>query len=307
MARDNFDNEAFTADYFAQYDSTISNGEARIPICFCIDTSSSMNFVTNKRSDYRIIENSSHTEDGIDNVVTVEPLPGVTLHHRIDEVQRVLNHMLERMRYDRRISNAAVISIVTFDMFADCIVEFSEAGRISPATIRSIRTHEDKTNASKGIQMALERLDQFRRVNSMAGNESYKPVLIFMSDGDVNNDPGAAAASREVRERSDAGTLNVIPIAIGGAADETWMRRLSKDAHVFHMEHEEEFDRVFDIITRRIAKTTMVISVDEGLKSNAEEDNLTDVPSEPDESSTRYGTDTTDDEFMSFLNSFANS
>lgn len=305
MARENNGNEAFTADYFAQYDSTISNGEARIPICFCIDTSSSMNFITNKPGDYKVIENSSHTEDGIRDVVSVEPLPGVTLHHRIEEVQRVLNHMLERMRYDRRISNAAVVSIVTFDMFADCIVEFSEVSRISPSTIRSIRTHEDRTNASKGIQMALERLDQFNKVNSMAGNESYKPVLVFMSDGDVNDDPGAAAASREVRERSDAGKLNVIPIAIGKAADETWMRRLSKDAHVFHMEHEEEFDRVFDIITRRIAKTAMVISVDEDLKSQVDDEETSEL--ETDETSTQYGTDTSDDDFMSFLNSFANS
>ena len=305
MERDYYDNEAFTVDYFAQYDSTITNGEARIPICFCIDTSSSMNFITNKKGEYRVIENSSHTEDGIQNVINVEPLPGVTLHHRIEEVQRVLIHMLDRMRYDKRISNAAVVSIVTFDMFADCIVEFSEINRISPSTIYNIRTHEDKTNASKGIYMALERLDQFRHLNSMAGNESYKPVLVFMSDGDVNNDPEASVASREVRERSDAGKLNVIPIAIGGAADETWMRRLSKDSHVYHMEHEEEFDRVFDIITRRIAKTAMVISVDEGLRSKEEDEEISD--STNDESSTCYGTDTTDDDFMSFLNSFANS
>ena len=304
MARDNYDSEAFTADYFAQYDSTITNGEARIPICFCIDTSSSMNFITNKKGEYKEIANSSHTEDGIQNVISVEPLPGITLHHRIEEVQRVLNHMLDRMQYDRRIANAAVVSIVTFDMFADCIVEFSEVSRISPKTIFGIRTHEDKTNASKGIYMALERLDQFRHVNSMAGNESYKPVLVFMSDGDVNNDPGATAASIEVRERSDAGKLNVIPIAIGGAADETWMRRLSKDSHVFHMEHEEEFDRVFDIITRRIAKTAMVISVDEGLKSQNDEEDTT---SSNDETSTQYGTDTSDNDFMSFLDSFANS
>ena len=304
MAREYNDQEAFTADYFAQYDSTISNGEARIPICFCIDTSSSMNFITNKEGDYRIIQNTSHTEDGISGVVNVEPLPGVTLHHRIEEVQRVLKKMLERMRYDRRNSNAAVVSIITFDMFADCIVEFSEVDRITGRMIDSIRTHEEKTNASKGIYMALERLDQFRRVNSMAGNESYKPVLVFMSDGDVREDPGAAGASREVRERSDAGKLNVIPIAIGGTADETWMRRLSADSHVFHMEHEEEFDKVFDIISRSIAKTAMVISVDEKLDTHVDDD--TDV-SEDDASSTQYGTDTSDDDFMSFLDSFANS
>ncbi len=303
MGREN--NNAFTADYFAQYESTISNGEARIPICFCIDTSSSMNFITNKEGEYRIIKNTSHSEDGSTNVVNVEPMPGVTLHHRIEEVQRVLNHMLDRMRYDKRISNAAVVSIVTFDLFADCIVEFSEVSRISPHTIFGIQTHEDKTNASKGIEMALERLDQFQRVNNMAGNESYKPVLVFMSDGNVKDDKGAEMAGREVRERSDSGRLNVIPVAIGGTADVAWMRRLSKDAHVFRMEHEEEFDRVFEIITRKIAKTAMVISVDEDLKLSGEDGEG--YNSEPDETSTRYGTDTSDADFLSFLKSFVNS
>ena len=32
---------AHTADYYAQYESTITNGEARIPICICVDTSTS--------------------------------------------------------------------------------------------------------------------------------------------------------------------------------------------------------------------------------------------------------------------------
>lgn len=305
MTRDRYNNEAFTADYFAQYDSTISNGEARIPICFCIDTSSSMNFITNKREDYRIIENTSHTEDGIAGVVNVELLPGVTAHRRIHEVQRVLNRMFERMRKEPRISNAAVVCIITFDMFADCIVEFSEVSRISPDMIRSIRTNEDKTNASKGINMALERLEEFRRVNSRAGNESYKPVLVFMSDGDVNDDIGASEAAKKVRELSEAAKLNVIPIAIGDAANQKWMRRLSREAHVYQMEHEEEFDRIFDIITRRIAKTTMVISVDEGLKNENDKEESSNPVN--DELSTQYGMDISDDELQSFLKSFMSS
>lgn len=293
------DNDAYTADYFAQYDSTISNGEARIPICFCIDTSSSMNFITNKEGEYRVIKDSSHREDGIDDVVSVEPLPGVTLHHRIEEVQRVLNHMLDKMRYDRRISNAAVVSIVTFDLFADCIVEFSEIDRISPNSIFNIHTHEDKTNFSKGARMALDRLDQFGNVNRRAGNECYKPVLVVMSDGDVNDDPGAENAGREIRSRSENGELNVIPIAIGGGGDKDWMRRLSRESHVYHMNHEEEFDHVFDIITQRIAKTARVISVDEELNSDIEDDNVQDEGS--DIESTKYGTTATMDDLAQYL------
>ena len=298
MARDY--EEAYTDDYFTQYDSTISNGEARIPICFCIDTSSSMQFVSNRSEDL-IYEEGTYTEDGIDNVRHVKAKPGVTLHYRIEDVIRVLRKMIARIRKDRRIANAAVVSIVTFDMFADCIMEFSEVYNIRDNVISSIRTHEDVTNASKGINMCLDRLDQFRRVNSLAGNESYKPVLVFISDGSVASDSGAAQAGQEVRRRSDEGNLNVIPIAIGGSADETWMRRLSAESHVYHMEYEDEFDRVFDIITTKIARTASVISVDEGLVKDTR-DEITNPIDE--EKSSKYGEFTSEDEFMDFLDGF---
>lgn len=303
MARDNYDNTAYTADYFSQYDSTISNGEARIPICFCVDTSSSMNFITNRPGDYTTRRNSSHTEDGISNVVTVDPLPGKTLYHRIEEVRRVLAKMLDRIRSDSIIRNAAVICIVTFDQFADCILEFSELYRINDYTIQQIRTHVDKTNISKGIDMSLERLDQFARINNNAGNESFRPVLIVMSDGSVREDREAERAKREVRQRSEDDILNVIPIGIGDSADEVWLRQLSKDSHVYHMTHEDEFDRVFEIITRRIEKAVVVLPADEAMMESTQSD----VVPLNDETSTQYGAEVTGDDIADFLAEFANS
>lgn len=301
MARDNFTQDAYTEDYFAQYDSTITNGEARIPICFCIDTSESMRFVTNRREELLYIENTSSTVDGIANVVEVKALPGVTLHYRIEEVKRVILQMIDRIKYDTRLANAAVVSIITFDEYADCIVEFSDVSRISEKMIGGIRTGRDITNASRGIRMSLERLDQFRRLNSSAGNESYKPVLVFISDGKVNNDPNALVVGNEVRERSENGNLNVIPIGIGNDIDETWMRRLSKESHVYHMEHEDEFDKVFEIITSRIARTTMVLSVDEHISEDGQ-----DIEVEEDVTNMQYGQETSAEDIYDFLNEFMN-
>ncbi|MBO4416459.1 MAG: VWA domain-containing protein [Lachnospiraceae bacterium] len=306
MAYDNRENGYFTSEYYDQYDSTISNGEARIPICFCIDTSESMRFITNEACDYTIIEGSDHVTDGVGSV-SVEFKPGVQRHYRIDEVKRVLKKMLGRIRNDRRMANAAVISIVTFDEYADCIIEFSEINRIYDSKIDQIKTDKDKTNASRGISMALERLDRFRKDNNDAGNESYKPVLVFMSDGDVMEDKNAGSAIKEVRDRSEAGRLNVIPIAIGGKdAKKDWLRRLSKDAYVYNMEHEKDFDNVFDIITRKIERAAMVIPVDEDLASVDTKDPGTVNMQEPDETSTEYGADVSGDD-LAWLKDFINS
>lgn len=265
MARN--DNKAYTADYFAQYDSTINNGEARIPICFCIDTSASMGFITNRPEDFVEKAGSEHMVDG-NKAVSVDFLPGRTPRYRWQELQRVLQKMLIRMKQNPIISNAAVISVITFDRFADCVVEFSDIQRLNPERVTQgvrARSGSNDTNAGRGLSMALERLDQFKRMNSDAGNESYKPVLIFMSDGQPTDRAEAEQLGNTVRERSEGDKLNVIPIAIGREVDESWMRHLSKDSYVYHMNYEDEFDKVFDIITRRITYTAMVIPVDESL------------------------------------------
>lgn len=299
VQRNQYDNEAFTSAYFSQYNSTITNGEARIPICFCIDTSASMRFVTNPDSELIRTSTANHSVDGVSNVVYVDAKPGFTLRHRIDEVRRVLDRMLDRMRLDSRIANAVTVCIVTFDRWADCAVEFSDVDAISRRSIENISVGDDVTNASKGIDMALARIDQFRRMNSQAGNESYRPVLIFMSDGSVSEDPNASFARQKVRERSESDRLNVIPIGIGRSADERWMRQMSKDGHVYHMEHQTEFDQVFGLITQRIERTAKALTLDEDLAEvfpNVQES------VQDDEVNTTYGTGGDNDDLKEFMN-----
>lgn len=293
LARNNYD--AFTDEYYTQYNSTISSGETRIPICFCIDVSSSMRFITNRPEDYTYNSNSGFTEDGIDNVREISMLPGKIAHERIDEVKRVLKRMLARMRMSSVLKNSAVISIVTFSRFADCIIEFSELDNISDRIIDTIKTDADQTNASEGIRMTLNRLDSLGKIIRNAGNESYKPVFIFMSDGQPTDGEAARDAGYEVRQRSEHGKLNVIPIAIGtDYQNETWLKQLTRESYVYHMEHEDEFDRVFNMITSRIYKTTAVISVDEGLETNFDEDS-------EGVASSRYGATTSQDDIDEFM------
>lgn len=304
MARENYENEAFTADYFEQYDDTISNGEARIPICFCIDTSTSMDNIMNKESDYDIIQGSEHVSDG-NNVISIRLHDGVQKITPMTELRKVMKRMIYRMQNNPVIRNSAVICIITFDQFADCVKEFSEVRRITDRAIDDIRTHADMTNTSQGIRMALERLERFRHINNQAGNESYKPVFILMSDGKPTDGNASENAGVEIRNRSEEGKLNVIPIAIGNSSQgETYLRRLSRDSKVYRMKTEEEFDEVFKKITQRISRTATVISVDEDLAAATLEDAEDGTANE---SSTQYGTEISDAEFMSFLDDFVNS
>lgn len=298
---DRNDYDAFTDEYYQQYNSTISSGETRIPICFCIDVSKSMGFITNREEDYTYDNRPAYSLDGSNNVRTITMKPGRIAHYRIDEVKRVLKIMLHRMSNIPVLYNSAVISIVTFSRFSDCIVEFSELRNISDRLIDNIQVDADQTNASKGITMSLERLDSVSRIISNAGNESYKPVFIIMSDGNPTDGNASKNAGYEIRQRSEDGKLNVIPIAIGvNSQNETWLRQMSKESHVYHMEHEEEFDRVFNMITSRINRTATVISVDESLV------NTDDIEEMDDEASSQYGTTSSVEEMSDFLRELGN-
>lgn len=299
MARNN--NDAYTADYFAQYDNSITNGEARIPICFCIDTSSSMDFITNPESDFIVLNNgATHMEDGCSHVRSVRLKKGVIKKCNLNDLKRVLLQMINRMQQNAIIANSAVVSIVTFSLFADCIVEFSDVNRINPSLINHIKAEENQTNAAKGINMALERLEQLKRLNTGAGNDSYRPVLVFMSDGNPTDIREARNAGNQIRELADQEKLNVIPIAIGNDIDESWLRRLSHDSHVYHMRREREFDEVFSKITSRIEKVGRVISLDEELVQFEDEG----TEDRDAAQSTKYGAEAEDEDLMAFLNEF---
>lgn len=283
-------NEAHTSEYYKQYENAIKNGETRIPICFCIDTSSSMSIVIDGQ-----VKEVPGTRRFIDGnwVVDVVPLnKGDILITRIQELQKVLSKMLDRMKQDAIIAKSAVVCIITFDQFADCLMEFTDVGMISSNIVSDIRIGRDQTNTSKGLNMALKRIEQLSNMNYNVGNDSYRPVIIFMSDGSPTDGKQVAQLRDEIRQRSESGKLNVIPIGIGNDIDERWLRSLTSESRMYHMNTEKDFEDVFEEITKRIQMTTMIISVDEN------ENNMANYVKEG-TSSTQYGVDNT-----SFLNDF---
>ena len=287
-----FGNEAHTAEYYEQYASTINNGEARIPICFVIDTSSSMNIVINDKSETKEVRGTGRNKDGNYVVRVVPAYDWVTLVTRMEELQTVFSKMLSKMRSNDILSKSAEICIITFDLFADCYVEFTDLNRISPNSPNNLRVGRDSTNVSKGIRMALERIDRQQVMTSSAVNDFYKPVLILMSDGQATDGRDAEIARQEVRQRSEEEKLNVIPIGIGRGIDEKWLRGLSRDSRVYHMNTDREFEEVFEEITRRIQNTAPVIPLDEN-ENNMANDAQDDV------ANTLYGQD-----YESFLEAF---
>lgn len=290
------DYTAYTVDEYAQLAAIMAHGEDRIPICFCIDISSSMGLLTNRPEDYTFTDRKK-VEDG--NTVTfVDMKPGKVPHTRIEELKRVMKDMINRMNHIPILQSSAIVYVITFSRFADPQVGPTECKDISMYHIDHINIGTDSTNAASGINLALEKLDFLSRAIKEASVSSYHPVLIFMSDGKPTDDAAATIAGNELCRRSEANEMNVIPIAIGEDLDLNWMRSLSKTGKVYRMKYEDEFDEVFNTITRRIVRTAVAMPLDAVLVENEME---TPAPEEENVDSSRYGRTSSLEEMQSFL------
>lgn len=290
---------AHTLEYYQQYNSTIENGEARIPICICVDTSHSMKFIINQAEDFEYKRDShgnivTMNKDGVEvNIVVMKP--GRHEIRRIDELRRVLSQMITRMHNDELLSRAAVMSIITFDKFAYCFREFSDVSKLSPNDPERIALGQDQTNMGQGLRMALDRLDQQVALGNDAGNDTYCPVLVFMSDGSPTDETEAERLREEVKRRSAKQTLKVIPIGIGINSHNDprwrWLAEMTDSGRVYTMNTPEEFVDVFDEISDRLHRSSLMIAVDDyNNLDNPKEDKPDDnTPAAPDSSSTDYG------------------
>lgn len=293
---------AYTIDEYSQLRSIIESSEDRIPICFCIDISDSMSILTNHPGDF-IPTNRTYVRDGISQR-EVEMKPGKKPHYRIDELRRVLQDMLHRMNSISSLRKSAIIYIITFSRYADTPIGPSECDSINSRDIQSIDIGSDDTFAARGINLALEKLDFLSKAIKDASALSYRPVLIFMSDGTPTDGREAEQVGAELHKRSINNELTVIPIAIGEDLDLAWMKGMTSNGRVYQMKFDNEFDEVFNLITKRIVQTAIALPIDamimekDNNMSNSEENDI------DQEESTKYGRSSSVDDMQAFLNEF---
>ena len=293
-------NGAYTIDEYSLLRALIESSEDRIPICFCIDVSESMEILTNRPEDYTLT-NETYTRDGVSQR-TVNMKPGKVAHRRIDELKRVLSDMIYRMQSSAIIRDSAIIYIITFSKFADALMGPSTCDSIDSYDIKNIiKIGSDNTNSASGITLALEKLDFISNSVKEAGILSYSPVLVFMSDGSPTDGQNAQNAGKELYKRTQNKELNVIPVAIGDDLDLHWMRSLTNDSKVYKMKFEDEFDEVFKVITKRIVNTTVAMVMDADLVDVECNENGEELEKDKNISSSKYGTEPTQNDVFDFF------
>ena len=285
--------KAYTRSEYQQIRSIISSGQARLPICFCIDLSESMGFVINRWNELIETGNAKDT-DGYTGVKGVDIKPELKdtceLRYRDGELRDVLWDMIKGLKSEPSLKDSAIIDIVSFSEFADLRIGPDNSAAIQRGDIDKLKAQVgNETNAGTGIRLALEKLDFITKTIKDAGVTCYTPFFIFMSDGKPTDAYEAEKQRRILRQRFQEKELNVIPIAIGEGCEDDWMRSFTEEDKVYHMDYPEDYKAVFDQLTKAVKVAVAALPNDAHLSARNAEDQ-TDMDEEDDEvESTEYG------------------
>ncbi len=121
----------------------ITNPATRLPVCLCLDTSSSM---------------------------FGEP---------IDELNRGVEYFFEAIKEDEIARYSVELSIVTFSSTAEKILDFANIDR---QTFNPLSA-SGSTSMGEGVNLALDLLQQRKKEYSDKGVDYYQPWLVLMTDG----------------------------------------------------------------------------------------------------------------------------
>lgn len=193
-------------------DALIYNTAARIPVCFCVDVSSSMlrifdtsNCVDTGRTEFR---------DGREWRI-VEG--GRTL---LDDMVDGINKFYDVIRNDEMASLSCEIAIVTFSDFAQLQEDFSGIDRKNPMTVEQLNIGNN-TNMVAGVEKALDTLEARKKDYQNNGIEYYQPWLVLFTDGEPDSSENIQAIQNRCKELEANKKLVVFPLALTEDADKS--------------------------------------------------------------------------------------
>ena len=255
--------EAFTEQYYSQRQRVTDSGSARMLLCFCIDISQSMSLILDgyiEGYDYRYAGGSIEDRDGVSNVRTIEALPGHIVLNRLTKLTDILCKMINELKQQRDIADLVAICITAFSQHADVIQEFQDIRNTSDSFIsRSLRLGADYTNMAKGLSFAEREIKSQQKILEQAQIDTYTPMMVIMSDGLPTDGNEADNKRNDIRAMSKDGSLNVVPIFIGGAndyANQRFLKGMTHDETLYTMSTDNEYNRVFGIIRDTIFSNT---------------------------------------------------
>lgn len=131
----------------------IENPTTRLPVCLCLDSSSSMSGFP------------------------------------IDELNKGVKYFFEAIKSDEIARYSVELAVVTFNSTVEKISDFSSIDRQTVTLLKA----DGWTAMGKGIELSLHLLEQRKKEYSEKGVDYYQPWLVLMSDGAPTDNISIAA------------------------------------------------------------------------------------------------------------------
>lgn len=228
-----------------------NNANARLPVLFLMDASSSMNGIV--RGDHQQVLRQEYS-DGINwNIVT-----GDNIVTRMDELNVGLQRFVRNILADPLAKLAADVAVITFARTTTTVKEFGPI-RESDVDLRITTSQENETLLGEAVELALTELDIRKRTYREHGVEYYQPWLVVMTDG-VPTSTRYRDLGGRLKELSAARKLSVFVFGIG-RADLSELSCISPGRPPMQI-NEQKFPELFAWLSRSVHMVSMSVPGD---------------------------------------------
>lgn len=173
----------------------------RIPVCFCIDTSLSINL---------IIDDTNSKPTGQTAIVEGQEGELVTGGLSIkDELNQQLEYFYQQFGHEFSRNPGVEIALVTFDEIARIQQLFTSFQSLDK--IPRVHAQGVESRLAEGLEAAVELLENRKSYYKSEVKPYYQPFLIVMSDGDIDiDDPDFQRMKDRIVKETAATKLNLI-------------------------------------------------------------------------------------------------
>lgn len=198
-------------------DDLVYNPTSRLPVCLCIDVSSSM---------FRLIDLKGAVKTGEtvyrDGQYWDLYDGGRSLFSNLIEG---VNAFYDAIRKSEEASLSCEISVVVFSDDAKCIDDFSTIDRKGKFSISSDQCG-DNTAMAQGVEKALEVLDNRKKQYKDYGIDYYQPWLVIFTDG--NPTDNVSNVQKRCKELEANNKLTVLTLALSNDVNKETLKGFSK-------------------------------------------------------------------------------
>ena len=223
-----------------------NNTNARLPVLFLLDVSSSMNGIVRGDNQQILRQESS---DGINwNIVT-----GDNLVTRMNELNTGLQQFICDILADPMAKLAADVSIMAFARTVTTVKEFGPI-READSELKIATSQENETLLGEAVELALFELDNRKAIYQQHGVEYYQPWLVVLTDGIPTSTRHRELTAR-MKELATARKLSMFVFGIGNA-DISELSYISSTLPPMQI-NEQKFTELFAWLSRSVRMVSM--------------------------------------------------